>query len=359
MLHLTLWMCRFSSSAGKTGEARLVLAGQLDLLRPADVALIQTRHVLTGVTEPFQHIAAAAAVRLQGLASSAPVSSWRPSGLNVTELTDAVCPGKALNRALTLTRLIRHQAEEMPGIRLVRSLAQDLPVELLGLRQMTCLVITDRLLQDIGNGGHRGSSRDRLPARIPAGPRNMKAIPSRKTARLIHPPVCHLSGVGFFAGVGGHRRSLGESSPSGHGSGCGRTLQATALVNEAYLKMVDSVGVDWRDRAHFFAVSAKIMRRILVDAARMRDAGKRGGGAARLQLDGTRIAAPERDGELVAVDQALEELAKFDPRKAHVVELRFFGGLSVAETAEVLNVSEQTVLRDWKLARAWLLERLT
>lgn len=139
----------------------------------------------------------------------------------------------------------------------------------------------------------------------------------------------------------------------------GRTLQATALVNEAYLKMVDSVGVDWRDRAHFFAVSAKIMRRILVDAARMRDAGKRGGGAARLQLDGTRIAAPERDGELVAVDQALEELAKFDPRKAHVVELRFFGGLSVAETAEVLNVSEQTVLRDWKLARAWLLERLT
>jgi len=137
-----------------------------------------------------------------------------------------------------------------------------------------------------------------------------------------------------------------------------RTLQATALVNEAYLKMVDSAGTEWQDRAHFFAVSAQIMRRILVDAARMRDAGKRGGGAGHLQLDGIMVAAPERDDEVVAIDQALEELAKFDPRKAQVVELRFFGGMSVAETAEVLKVSEQTVLRDWKLARAWLLERL-
>jgi RNA polymerase sigma factor (TIGR02999 family) len=137
-----------------------------------------------------------------------------------------------------------------------------------------------------------------------------------------------------------------------------RTLQATALVNEAYLKMVDSPGVEWQDRAHFFAVSAQIMRRILVDAARMRDAGKRGGGAVRLQVDGIMIAAPERSDEVVFVDQALEELATFDPRKAQVVELRFFGGLSVAETAEVLKVSEQSVLRDWKLARAWLLERL-
>ena len=139
---------------------------------------------------------------------------------------------------------------------------------------------------------------------------------------------------------------------------CDRTLQATALVNEAYLKLVDSAGVEWQDRAHFFAVSAQIMRRILVDAARMRDAGKRGGGGAHVQLDRMMIAAPARAGELVAVDQALEELAKFDPRKAHVVELRFFGGLSVAETAEVLKVSEQSVLRDWKLARSWLLERL-
>jgi RNA polymerase sigma-70 factor, ECF subfamily len=140
--------------------------------------------------------------------------------------------------------------------------------------------------------------------------------------------------------------------------GSDRTLQATALVNEAYFKMVDSAGVDWQDRAHFFAVSAQIMRRILVDAARMRDASKRGGGAAHLQLDGIIVAAPERGDEVVAVDQALEELAKFDPRKAQVVELRFFGGLSVAETAEVLKLSEQSVLRDWKLARAWLLERL-
>jgi RNA polymerase sigma-70 factor (ECF subfamily) len=138
----------------------------------------------------------------------------------------------------------------------------------------------------------------------------------------------------------------------------GQTLQATALVNEAYLKMVDSTRVEWQDRAHFFAVSAQIMRRILVDAARMRDAGKRGGGAAHLALDQILVAAPERDGEVMAVDQALEELAQFDARKAQVVELRFFGGLSVAETAEVLKLSEQSVLRDWKLARAWLIERL-
>jgi len=137
-----------------------------------------------------------------------------------------------------------------------------------------------------------------------------------------------------------------------------QTLQATALVNEAYLKMVDSAGVDWQDRAHFFAVSAQIMRRILVDAARMRDAGKRGGGAVRLPLDEILVAAPERDAEVMAVDAALEELAQFDARKAQVVELRFFGGLSVAETAEVLKLSEQSVLRDWKLARAWLMERL-
>jgi RNA polymerase sigma-70 factor, ECF subfamily len=138
-----------------------------------------------------------------------------------------------------------------------------------------------------------------------------------------------------------------------------RTLQTTALVNEAYLKMVDAQGVEWQDRAHFFAVSAQIMRRILVDAARTRHAGKRGGYAPHLCLDEVVIPAPDRDAQLVAVDQALAELAQFDARKAQVVELRFFGGLTAEETAEVLKLSPQSVLRDWKLARAWLLKRLS
>jgi len=138
-----------------------------------------------------------------------------------------------------------------------------------------------------------------------------------------------------------------------------QTLQTTALVNEAFLKMVDAQGVEWRDRAHFFAVSAQIMRRILVDAARMRYAGKRGGRTPHLDVNDIAIAEPEKDAEVVAVDEALDELAQFDARKARVVELRFFGGLSVEETAEVLKLSPQSVLRDWKLARAWLLERLS
>jgi RNA polymerase sigma factor (TIGR02999 family) len=134
----------------------------------------------------------------------------------------------------------------------------------------------------------------------------------------------------------------------------GNTLQATALVNEAWLHLAGGAQVFWRDRAHFFAVSSQIMRRILVDAARARNAGKRCGNAPRFQLNESIDAAPPRDAELIALDDALDSLAKFDARKARVVEMRFFGGLGVEETAAVLKVSPQTVMRDWKLARAWL-----
>jgi RNA polymerase sigma factor (TIGR02999 family) len=135
------------------------------------------------------------------------------------------------------------------------------------------------------------------------------------------------------------------------------TIQATALVNEAYLKLAGTA-VDWQDRAHFFAVSAQVMRRILVDGARARTRGKRGGGVIKVQLDETPDIGGMRSRELIAVDGALEQLAAFDARKAQVVELRFFGGLTVKETAEVLKVSEETVLRDWRLARSWLMREL-
>ncbi len=148
------------------------------------------------------------------------------------------------------------------------------------------------------------------------------------------------------------RRSMNRERP-------GNTLQTTALLNEAYLKLVDVTGVSWRDRAHFFAVSAQIMRRILVDAARSRGAEKRGGGALKLELNESIDGIADRGNELVALDDALEALAEFDNRKAKVVELRFFGGLSVEETAEVLNISPQSVMRDWKLARAWLMREMS
>jgi RNA polymerase sigma factor (TIGR02999 family) len=131
------------------------------------------------------------------------------------------------------------------------------------------------------------------------------------------------------------------------------TFQATALVNEAYLRLVDAADVGWQGRAHFFALSAEIMRRILVDAARSRRAEKRGGQEIRVTLDDG-VGALHRDDDLVRLDDALAALAKLDQRKARVIELRFFGGLSVDETAEVLHVSPQTVLRDWTLAKAWL-----
>lgn len=137
----------------------------------------------------------------------------------------------------------------------------------------------------------------------------------------------------------------------------GITLQTTALVNEAYLRLIDVTGVRWQDRAHFFAISAQMMRRILVDAARARESRKRGGGAARITYD-ENLPGPQHDTNLVALDLALEELAKLDARKARVVELRFFGGLSVEETAEVLKISPQSVMRDWRLAKAWLARQI-
>ena len=144
----------------------------------------------------------------------------------------------------------------------------------------------------------------------------------------------------------------------------GNTLQTTALVNEAYLRLIDVHNVAWQDRVHFFAVSAQMMRRILVDAARARASAKRGGQGKRVNhstafnLDQIPDTGSQRGGELIALDDSLTALAQFDPRKAQVVELRFFGGLSVEETAEVLKISPQSVLRDWKLAKAWLLREL-
>ena len=132
------------------------------------------------------------------------------------------------------------------------------------------------------------------------------------------------------------------------------TLQATALVHEAYLHLIDVRSVGWQDRAHFFAVSAQMMRRILTDRARARIAAKRGGSGARVHLDEVPEVGCWSPSELIALDDALNDMAKMDPRKAKVIELRFFAGLSVDETAEVLKVSPQTVMRDWKLARAWL-----
>jgi RNA polymerase sigma-70 factor (ECF subfamily) len=138
----------------------------------------------------------------------------------------------------------------------------------------------------------------------------------------------------------------------------GHTLQTTALVNEAYLRLVDVAGVNWQDRAHFFAVSAQMMRRILVDAARARGSHKRGSATPHVNLDDVPDVGTGRATELVALDDALNALADFDPRKAKVIELRFFGGLSVEETAEVLKISPQSVMRDWKLAKAWLMREL-
>jgi RNA polymerase sigma-70 factor (ECF subfamily) len=136
------------------------------------------------------------------------------------------------------------------------------------------------------------------------------------------------------------------------------SLQTNALVNEAYLRLVDYKRMRFENRAHFFAVSAQLMRRILVDHARRRNL-KRGGGVQHISLDDTAVVGPGRDEELVALDHALESLARFDLRKARVVELRFFGGLSVEETAEVLKVSQITVMRDWSTARAWLYREMS
>jgi len=134
----------------------------------------------------------------------------------------------------------------------------------------------------------------------------------------------------------------------------GHTLQTSALVNEAYLRLVGADQIDWRDRAHFFAISATVMRRILVEFARARRARKRGGNAEEVQFDEGLVPSPGRCRDLVALDDALHALAAIDSREAKVVELRFFGGLSAEETAVVLKVSSKTVLREWEHAKVWL-----
>ena len=132
------------------------------------------------------------------------------------------------------------------------------------------------------------------------------------------------------------------------------TLQTSALINEAYLRLVDQHAVEWKDRAHFFAVSAQVMRHILIDHARRNRAGKRGAGAAHIALDDGAAVIQERAAEFVALDAALERLAYIDTRKSRIVELRFFGGLTVEETAEVMKLSPITIKREWRSARAWL-----
>jgi RNA polymerase sigma-70 factor (ECF subfamily) len=138
----------------------------------------------------------------------------------------------------------------------------------------------------------------------------------------------------------------------------GHSLQATTLVNEAYLRLIDAQHVDWQNRTHFLALSARLMRRTLVDVARAKGYQKRGGGAVRMTFDDALVVTDQPGRDLVALDDALEALATVDERKARVIELRFFGGLSVEETAAVLKVSVDTVMRDWKLAKAWLLREL-
>ena len=136
------------------------------------------------------------------------------------------------------------------------------------------------------------------------------------------------------------------------------TLQATALVNEAYLRLIDVNRVEWRSRTHFLALAAQMMRRILIESARSRHRQKRGGGAVRVNVDDLGELPEPRERNLPALNDALSALAMVDPRMSQVVELRFFGGLSVEETAEVLNVSPETVIRDWKTAKTWLLREL-
>lgn len=158
---------------------------------------------------------------------------------------------------------------------------------------------------------------------------------------LVHDELCRAA-----------RRYMRKEAP-------GNTLQTNALVNEAYLKLVGAQNVRWQDRTHFFAVSAQIMRRILVDAARARYAEKRGGEVLKVPLNESIDDLPERESQLIALDDALQALAQFDQRKAQVVEMKFFGGMSVEETADVLQISVRTVMREWSLARAWLLREMS
>lgn len=139
----------------------------------------------------------------------------------------------------------------------------------------------------------------------------------------------------------------------------GHTLQTTALINEAYVRLVDQKNVHWANRSHFFAISAQIMRRILIDHARRHRYAKRGGGARQVSLEEVAAITPDPGGELLRLDEALKSLAEMDPRRSQVVELRYFGGLNNEEIAGVLHISENTVTRDWNMARAWLYQQLT
>lgn len=139
----------------------------------------------------------------------------------------------------------------------------------------------------------------------------------------------------------------------------GHTLQTTALINEAYVRLVDQKHVHWANRSHFFAISAQIMRRILIDHARRHAYAKRGGGAQQVSLEEVAAVAPDPGRELIRLDEALKSLAEMDPRRSQVVELRYFGGLNNEEIAGVLKISENTVTRDWNMARAWLYQQLS
>jgi len=148
------------------------------------------------------------------------------------------------------------------------------------------------------------------------------------------------------------RRHMDREDPA-------HTLQTSALINEAYLKLVNQQNVQWQNRAHFFAVAAQVMRHILVDHARTRNYAKRGGGALKLPLDEAAALTEQRAGQLIALDDALRDLAELDGRKSQIVELRFFGGLSLEETAEVMKISPSTVQREWRAAKAWLHHTMT
>jgi len=143
------------------------------------------------------------------------------------------------------------------------------------------------------------------------------------------------------------------------GEDSGHSLQPTALVHEAYLRLIDQTKVEWQNRAHFFGVAAQMMRRILIDHAKAKHRVKRGGTAVKVMLDENVNFTRERASELLALDDALQSLARMDERKSRIVELRYFGGLTVEETAQVLGISDKTVMRDWNLAKAWLYRELT
>ena len=144
-----------------------------------------------------------------------------------------------------------------------------------------------------------------------------------------------------------------------HGERAGHSLQTTALIHEAYLRLIDARGIQWENRAHFFGVAARVMRQVLVAFARERGFQKRGGGAQRVSLDEAMVIDPGGNEDLLAIDEAIDALANFDARKAEVVVMRFFGGLTEAEIAEALHVAPETVRRDWRLAKAWLLQKLS